>query len=110
MPGRRLAQALVRPHAVQFLKFAMGSEGPNVAMEQIRVAPDSEFATRTAGELVKRFPSGLAILAVRKPDGAMTFNPPAGTQIFSGDYLIAMGKPPDLQTLKLVATNTFGSK
>ncbi len=110
MAGRRLAQALIRPHVVQFLNFAMGSEGPDIAMEQIRVAPESEFATRTVGELVNRFPSGLAVLALRKPDGAMTFNPPAGTRISSGDYLIVMGKPPDLQSLELVATNASGSK
>jgi uncharacterized protein with PhoU and TrkA domain len=42
------------------------------------------------------------ILAIRKPDGQIIFNPPADVEISEDDYLIAMGAVPALLALDVV--------
>jgi voltage-gated potassium channel len=49
--GHRLAQALVKPHLVEFLNFATTSDvGLQVTMEQILLSPQSKLASKTFGE------------------------------------------------------------
>jgi hypothetical protein len=45
---------------------------------------------------------GAIILAIRKPDGQIIFNPPADIEISENDYLIAMGAAPALLSLDVV--------
>jgi voltage-gated potassium channel len=40
------------------------------------------------------------VLAIRKADGRMLFNPPAETVISAGDHLIVMGEPGNLRSLE----------
>ena len=43
---------------------------------------------------------GVIVLAIRGRDGQMLFNPPADTAIRDGDFLIVMGRQPNLRTLE----------
>jgi voltage-gated potassium channel len=104
--GHRLAQALVRPHVVQFLDFATHGMGLDVTMEQVRVEPHTEFASKTLGQLLARRELDVIVLAVRKSDGQMIFNPHPETEIAGGDFLIVMGKPPNLQNLEDLLTKS----
>jgi voltage-gated potassium channel len=97
MAGQKLAQSLVRPHVVQFLDFAAESMGLDVMIEQFRVNEQATVVSRTLRELMLRNHTGVMVLAVRKPDGKMVFNPPAETRIAAGDFLIAMGRQSDLR-------------
>lgn len=96
--GHRLAQALVRPHVSEFLDFTTKDIGLNVSIEQIRVGAD--FAARTLRDMQLRREMGVIVLAIRKQDGTMTFNPPADAEIDPGDFLIAMGANEDLRSLE----------
>ena len=96
--GHRLAQALVRPHVVQLLDFAGQAVGLDVTMEQLRVPADSG-APRRLGALASR-ESGLIVLAIRRPDGRMIFNPSADMEVSGGDVLIVMGEQPNLRSLE----------
>lgn len=100
MAGLRLAQALLRPHVAQFLDFTTQNMGLNVAIEQVQVAPQTEFVGKTLREMQIRRDLGIIVLAIRKSDGEMVFNPPAETEICSGDFLIVMGEQPNLQALE----------
>jgi voltage-gated potassium channel len=100
--GHRLAQALVRPHVVQLLDFA-GQAGLDVAMEQFRVAPDSELASRKLGDVVPR-DARLIVLAIRKPNGKMIFNPPVEMEVSGGDVLVVMGEQPSLRNMENLLT------
>lgn len=99
MAGHRLAQALVRPHVVQLLDFASKAAGLDVTMEQLQIVPGSPFVSQNIGDLAAR-EAGVIILAIRKTDGQMIFNPPAGTRIAAGDVLIVMGEQPSLRNLE----------
>ena len=48
--GHRLAQSLLRPHVVQFLDFTTKDIGKDIAIEQVRVAENSEMVSKTIRE------------------------------------------------------------
>ncbi len=110
MTGHRLAQALMRPHVVQFLDFTTQAAGLAVAIEQVRVSDRSHLVSKSIRELQIGRQYGVIVLAVRKGDGEMVFNPPADTAISAGDYLIVMGQPDNLRTLEGILGGTLQSK
>jgi voltage-gated potassium channel len=103
--GHRLAQALLRPHVSQFLEFATKNIGLDVGIEQVRVSPQSEFVGKTLRDMQIRRDLGVIVLAIRKSDGQMIFNPPAEMEICADDFLIAMGEQPNLQKLEELLTS-----
>jgi voltage-gated potassium channel len=102
--GHRLVQALLRPHVFQFLDFTTKGLGLDVAIEQVRVAEHSEVVSKSLGQLQVRRDLGVVVLAIRKADSRMEFNPPADAEIQGGDYLIVMGEPANLRKLDHLLT------
>ena len=105
MAGRQLADALLRPHVVEFLDFAKSNIGPKVTMEQVCVSPKVEFNRKAIGDLLDPLKSEVIVLAVRQQAGGTIFNPPAAFEIASGDFLIVMGERPGLQKLEQILTS-----
>jgi voltage-gated potassium channel len=100
--GARLAQAILRPHVVQFLDFAtIGLT--DVGIEQVRVNEDSVCVRRSLSELQIRREIGVIILGIRRTSGEMLFNPDATATLAAGDHLIAMGNHEQLQRLERLA-------
>jgi voltage-gated potassium channel len=105
MAGRQLADALVRPHVVEFLDFARSNMGPKVTMEQVCVAPKADFTAKPLGQLMELRKSGVIVLAIRKRGGETIFNPSAEFEISAGDFLIVMGERTSLQKLEQILTS-----
>ena len=97
--GHRMAQALLKPHVLQFLDFTT-QKGVDMEIEQVRVTDGCSFAGRTLAEVDIRRQSGVVILAIRKSDGEMLFNPAPEVKMTAGDHLIAMGDARNLQKLE----------
>jgi len=104
MAGRQLADALLRPHVVEFLDFTRNNIGPKVTMEQLCVAPKSPFPGTTLGHLLEPRNSDVIVLAIRRQAGETVFNPPPDFEIRSGDFLIVIGEQPGLQRLEQILT------
>jgi len=98
--GTRLAQAILRPHVATFLDFTTMGMGLNVSIEQVRVSPGSECVSKSLGQIQLRRQVGVIVLAIRKADGKMLFNPDADAEIAAGDFLIAMGDAAQLRQLE----------
>ncbi len=98
--GTRLAQAIIQPHVVQFLDFTTNLELGDVSIEQVRVGEHSGYASKSLGQLHIGREMGVIVLAIRRSDGEMLFNPNADTLIDTGDYLIAMGPSRQLRSLE----------
>ena len=98
--GHRLAQSLLRPHVVQFLDFTTNNIGIDAGIEQMRVSETSAMVSKSMREMQLGRDIGVIVLAIRKGDGRMQFNPPADTAVHGGDYLIVMGKQENLRTLE----------
>ena len=97
--GHRMAQALLKPHVLQFLDFTT-QQGVEVEIEQVRISEGSAFAGRQLGDIDIRREAGVAILAVRKSNGEMLANPSSDLHIDAGDHLIAMGEARNLRKLE----------
>jgi voltage-gated potassium channel len=108
--GHRLAQALLRPHVVQFLDFTTKDIGEDIAIEQVRVSDTSEMASKSIRELQIGRALGVIVLAIRTADGQMHFNPTADTQVHAGEYLIVMGRLENLRTLESLVAESRASR
>jgi voltage-gated potassium channel len=104
MTGNRMAQVMLKPHVSQFLDFTTKGMGLNVGIEQVRVPATSELTSKTLQQMQIRRDLGVIVLAIRKSDGRMLFNPPADAEIEGGDYLIAMGETENLNKLAQILT------
>jgi voltage-gated potassium channel len=99
--GHRLAQSLLQPHVARFLDFTTGAGmGLNVSIEQVRMDDGSPAAGKSLRDMQIRRDLGVIVLAIRKADGTMTFNPPAEARVAAGDHLIVMGGAEDLGALE----------
>lgn len=102
MTGNRMAQVMLKPHVFQFIDFTTKSMGLDVGIEQFSVPASSEYASKSLLETGIRKELGVIVLAIRKSDGHMQFNPPAEAEIQAGDYLIVMGELASLRKLEQV--------
>jgi voltage-gated potassium channel len=100
MTGNRMAQSMLKPHVFQFIDFTTKNMGLDVGIEQFSVSATSDFASKSLAESKIRSDLGVIVLAIRKSDGQMLFNPPAEAEIQSGDFLIVMGEQANLQKLE----------
>ena len=101
--GHRLAQSLLRPHVVQFLDFTTKDIGMDVSIEQVRISETSEVVSKSIKDMQLSRDLGVIVMAIRKSDGTMLFNPPADTAVHGGDYLIVMGQMQNLHALESLA-------
>jgi len=106
MAGHRLAHSLLRPHVVEFLEFTTSVVGPNIMMEQVRIGSGIQFVSRTLGALLSGSGVNVIVLAVRRSDGQMIFNPSRDSEISAGDFLIVLGDKPSLNQLEKALTHS----
>jgi voltage-gated potassium channel len=98
--GNRMAQVMLKPHVFQFIDFTTKGMGLDVGIEQLSVPTTSELASKSLSESRIRSELGVIVLAIRKSDGNMHFNPPAEAEIQAGDFLIVMGEQTNLRKLE----------
>ena len=104
MTGNRMAQVMLKPHVSQFIDFTTKGIGLDVGIEQVRVPATGGQISKTLQQMQIRRELGVIILAIRKSDGRMLFNPPAEAEVEAGDFLIAMGETANLQKLEQMLT------
>jgi voltage-gated potassium channel len=101
--GHRVAQAVLRPHAMDFIELATHSGHLELQIEEIGIRGGSPLV----GESLKTSPIkselGIIIVAIRRPDGAMVFNPTPQATVGAGDVLIALGPRQQLDRLEAMA-------
>lgn len=97
--GRTMANALLRPHVVEFVEFATDNEALDFGLESVLVAEESEFNGLNLMESQIRSKYNVMILSIRKHDGREMFNPSSTTIIEAGDQLILAGHPTQLHEL-----------
>ncbi len=108
--GHRIAQSFLRPNVLDFLDIATAHAGTlEMIIEEIRVSEGSPLANSTVGSSRIHHQFGIMILAIRRADGETRFNPTAQDAIHAGDYLIAMGEPPQLAKVEALASQSVTS-
>jgi len=90
--GGRVAQAVLRPAVLDFIEVATRSEHLDLQIEEVPVAAGSGLDGRTIEVTGVRGDIGLILVAVKKQNGHMLFNPPDSAALAAGDTLIVLGK------------------
>lgn len=98
--GRKMADTIVKPAVSDFLDLTVHDQGIELKMEELAVRENSGLAGVNLVESGIRQDLNIIIVAIRKGDGNMTFNPSSSTKIEAGDTLIALGNIKDLEALK----------
>ncbi len=95
----RMAQAVLRPNVVDFIEFATQSENIDLKMEEVTINKGSALGGMALKQSGIRQDLGIIIVAIKRVDGTMDFNPSPVSIINEGDCLIALGQPDRLKAL-----------
>jgi voltage-gated potassium channel len=99
MGGQKMAQTIMRPTVVTFMELAM-KEGVDWTMEEIAVGPASPLQGVPLSDSGIRQNLNLILVAIKRDNGEMLFNPSHETPILAGDTLIALGLRKNLDALE----------
>ncbi len=91
-----MAQRVLRPSVTSFLDLVFAHNRKDIQIDEIPVAPSSSMVNIMLKDSGIRQRFNLIIIAIKKPNGDMQFNPSFETVIKSGDTVIAMGKGDNL--------------
>ena len=98
--GMRMVMGILKPAVMSFIEMAMDYKELGVEIEQIPVTAQSAYAGKTLIETAIRRELDLIIVAIRKKDGRMVFNPGPQTVVEEADILITMGEREKVITLR----------
>ena len=100
MGARNMAQRILRPTVTNFIDLAFTHRRKDIQMEEIPVNKVSKLAGVMLKDSGIRQRFNLIIIAIKKPDGGMLFNPSFEAVITPGDTVIAVGEDDNLQKLE----------
>jgi len=92
MGAMNMAQKILRPTVTSFLELAFADSRKEIQMEEIQIPGTSHLVDVTLKDSGIRQQFDLIIVAIKKPDGEMIFNPSFETVLREGDMLIAVGE------------------
>ncbi|MFZ5447813.1 MAG: potassium channel family protein [Thermodesulfobacteriota bacterium] len=99
MGGQKMAHTILHPTVVTFMELAM-KEGVEWSMEEIAVGQTSPLLGVPLADSGIRQKLDLILVAIKRADGEMLFNPSYNTTILAGDTLIALGLRKNLDALE----------
>ncbi len=97
-----MANRILRPTVTTFLDLAFTHRRKDIQMEEIPVAENSPLVGTTLKDSGIRQNYNLIIIAIKKADGGMLFNPSFEATVNSGETLIAVGESGNLEKLEKV--------
>jgi voltage-gated potassium channel len=100
--ARRMAHAILRPTVIHFLELAFTDNSTDIQLEEIPVKSSSRLVDKTLQDSGIRQKFNLIVIAIKKADGVMCFNPLADTKIEGGDTLVAVGEGKNLLKLSKI--------
>jgi len=106
MGAASMAQRIIRPTVTNFLDLAFAHKRKDIQMEEIPVNPSSSLVNVMLKDSGIRQRFNLIIIAIKKQDDSMLFNPSFETVIEAGETVIAVGQEENLQKLEKILSAT----
>ncbi len=100
MGAASMAHRIIRPTVTSFLALAFAHKRKDIQMEEIPVSASSELVNVMLKDTGIRQKYNLIIIAIKKQDNSMLFNPSFEATIEVGDTVIAVGEEANLQKLE----------
>ena len=95
-----MAHRIIRPTVTSFLDLAFAHKRKDIQMEEIPVSASSSLVNIILKDTGIRQKYNLIIIAIKKPDGNMLFNPSFEAIIEVDDTVIAVGEETNLHKLE----------
>ena len=100
--ARRMAQLIIRPTVMDFIDLAMHADELGLFMEEFVVSEKAPFAGKRLIDSGLRQKYDVIVIAIKRGDEPMIFNPKANVFILAGDILIVLGDSNHVAALEKV--------
>ena len=91
--GIRIAHTILKPTVVDFLELTAKAGNMEIQIEEVVVEEASALADKTIKDADIRAKNWVVIVALKKKNGKILFNPRAHTMIEAGDKVAVIGEP-----------------
>ncbi len=98
--ARRMAHLIVRPTVIDFIDLTMHASDLGLRMEELLVSEKSGLVDKNLMESGIRQRYNIIVVAIKRADTPMLFNPMPDTQIQAGDILIVLGDHDQITALE----------
>ncbi|MEJ2037710.1 MAG: potassium channel protein [Desulfosarcinaceae bacterium] len=95
-----MAQRILRPTVTNFMDLAFAQHHKDIQMEEIPVSQESALKEVMLKDSGIRQKYNLIIIAIKKADDHMLFNPSFEARLQTGDTVLAVGEPANLKKLE----------
>jgi voltage-gated potassium channel len=96
--GMRMAHTVLRPTVMDFLDLAVRGH-IDLQLEQLAISGTSVFVGKNLMDSDIRKDFDLIIVAIKRAEGNLVFNPGPREELLAGDTLITLGRQSDLQKI-----------
>jgi voltage-gated potassium channel len=103
--GMRMALSIIRPNVVDFMELESAGAEAEISIEEVIVPENSSLDGVTLKDSDLKNKLDIMVVAIKKPDKTIHFNPSADTNIKVGDILVLIGRKSNLAKLDLMTEN-----
>ncbi|NIP41315.1 MAG: potassium channel protein [candidate division Zixibacteria bacterium] len=103
--GMRMALSIIRPNVVDFMELESAGAEAEISIEEVIVPENSSLDGVTLKDSDLKNKLDIMVVAIKKPDKTIYFNPSANTNIEVGDILVLIGRKSNLAKLDLMTEN-----
>ncbi len=100
--GRRMAQVLKRPTVVDFIDIATVGNKLGLMIEEAKVGQRSNLIGKTIIESNLRQNFGVIVVAIKKQNGEMVFNPMPLEKLELDDVIVVIGKRDEMLRMRSI--------
>jgi voltage-gated potassium channel len=103
--GMRMALSILRPNVVDFMELESAGRDLDISIEEIIVPQGSGLDGVQLKDSDLKGKLDLMVVAIKKPDKGIHYNPSANMKIEMGDILVLLGRKDNLARLDLSVKN-----
>jgi voltage-gated potassium channel len=100
MGAAEMARLITHPSTVELMDLVFDREFAEVELDEITIRDDCSIIGQTVAEVGTHSRHGLLIVAIKRADGQLIFNPATEHPFAAGDTLLAMGKTADTASFR----------
>lgn len=108
--SHQMSQMLLKPAVADFIELATMAEELSLEIEQVEIEPDSAMIGRSLKDAQIHTQYDVMVIAIKRVDAQMIFNPAAETTIQAQDALIVLGSHDNMERLEKEANPTGPSR
>jgi voltage-gated potassium channel len=95
--GLRASAMITKPSTIELMELFAGESFLDIEIDEIQIKPNCPLIGQTVRAAETNWQRGILLVAIKRQDGELAFNPPDDHIFAADDIIIVMGKPADVQ-------------